>query len=61
MNTKDSFFGSTSYLLRGEGTKLQSYNFSTLVWDDLSPTYTVDAEFGFYDQVEDGFELILYF
>ena len=38
----------TSYLLRGHNTKLQSYNFTTQVWDDLSPTYTADAEFGFF-------------
>ena len=37
----------TSYLLRGNDTKLQSWNFTTNVWDDLSPTYTAGAEFGY--------------
>lgn len=37
----------TSYMLRAKGTKLQKYNTTTSVWDDLSPTYTAGAKFGF--------------
>jgi len=38
----------TSYILSATGTKLQVWNNTTLVWDDLSPTFTAGAEFGFY-------------
>ena len=37
----------TSYILRAKETKLQVYNNTTGAWDDLSPTYTAGAEFGF--------------
>lgn len=37
----------TSYIIGASGTKLKVYNTTTLVWDDLSPTYTAGAEFGF--------------
>lgn len=39
----------TSYLIRGKGTKLQSYSFIDRQWYDISnsPTFTEDAEFGY--------------
>jgi hypothetical protein len=37
----------TSYFIRAKATKLQVYNTGTGVWDNLSPTYTAGAKFGF--------------
>lgn len=37
----------TSHFLRGMGTKLQKYNATTGVWDNLTPTFTADKHFGF--------------
>ena len=37
----------TSYIIGASGTKLKVFNTGTLVWDNLSPTYTAGAEFGF--------------
>lgn len=37
----------TRYILRAKGTKLQVYNSGTGVFDNLAPTYTAGARFGF--------------
>lgn len=39
----------TEYKIRAKGTKLQVFNTSTLVYDDIdpSPTFTADARFGY--------------
>lgn len=37
----------TRYILRAKGTKLQVYNTGTGVFDNLTPTYTAGAKFGF--------------
>ena len=37
----------TEYKLRVQGTKLQVFNTSTNIYDDLSPTFTADARFGY--------------
>lgn len=39
----------TVYLIRGKGTKLQTYSFVDRAWNDIpgSPTFTADAEFGY--------------
>jgi hypothetical protein len=37
----------TKYTIRAKGTKLQVYNTGTGVFDDLAPTFTAGARFGF--------------